>query len=317
MQLNSRIYQLDYLRCIFIVLMIIFHLVYIGDKYPYIKLIVYTFHIPAFLIISGYLANIQKKWNVFMLSMVWLFIPYAIMEMGYVLMSVVLPVREKVGEVSLSLLLDKVFLSPMGPYWYLHTLIICYLTYYVVNRITSRLDRLSFFILLGICFWILSDYFKVLSMANAIYFIIGAAICQCKQNFLSIFSPSVFGIIPLIILCCYPENLNRFTLAGVVITYLFISFSFWIYCYIPDRLKHITHFIGCNTLPILLFSPIFTIASKVLIPLFSFDSSGLCFMCVAVLFVVIGSLMIAYCMDKMNLSRWFCGKTTLINFTSK
>lgn len=53
--MESRVKEIDYLKCIFITLMIIFHLVYIGDKYPYAKQIVYTFHMSAFLIISGYL----------------------------------------------------------------------------------------------------------------------------------------------------------------------------------------------------------------------------------------------------------------------
>lgn len=41
--------------------MVVFHLAYIGDEYPYVKQVVYTFHMPAFLIISGYLANIRKE----------------------------------------------------------------------------------------------------------------------------------------------------------------------------------------------------------------------------------------------------------------
>lgn len=45
--------QLDYLKGIFIILMILFHLVYIGDNYPYMKQVVYTFHMPVFLILSG------------------------------------------------------------------------------------------------------------------------------------------------------------------------------------------------------------------------------------------------------------------------
>ena len=32
--------QLDYLKSIFIILMILFHLVYIGDSYPYMKQVV-------------------------------------------------------------------------------------------------------------------------------------------------------------------------------------------------------------------------------------------------------------------------------------
>ena len=58
--MKNRIAELDYLKSIFILLMIVFHLVYIGDKYPYAKSLVYTFHMPAFLIISGYVMNIAK-----------------------------------------------------------------------------------------------------------------------------------------------------------------------------------------------------------------------------------------------------------------
>lgn len=311
--MQNRIYQIDYLKSVFIILMIIFHLAYIGDKYPYAKQIVYTFHMPAFLIISGYLANIKKEQ--FIISIIWLFIPYAIMETGYVFMSAILPVREKVENISISLLLNKVFVSPMGPYWYLHTLIIGYSIYYVTEKIHSRMNEISFFILLGINFWLLSSYWlNLISMANAIYFMIGIIIRQCKQNFLSVFQPSFSSIFPLLILCYYPMNLNRFTLAGIIITYLSISFSLEVYRYIPGKIKNILHFIGENTLSILLFSPIFTITSKVLIPIFSFDPSGLCFICISIALVISGSLFIAWCMDKINLSYWFCGKKSLLNY---
>lgn len=312
--MENRIYQIDYLRSVFIILMIIFHLAYIGDKYPYVKQIVYTFHMPAFLVISGYLANIRKEKKLFILSILWLFIPYAIMETGYVLMSAILPVREKAEDMSISLLLNKVFISPMGPYWYLHTLIICFSTYYATGRIQFRMNKISFFIVLGISFWLLSDWFNLISMANAIYFMIGVIIRQCKQNFLSIFRPSFLSIFPLLILCYYPINLDRYTLAGIIITYLSISFFLKVYCYIPDKMKNILYFIGENTLSILLFSPIFTLASKVLIPLFSFDPSGLCFLCISVAIVISGSLFIAWCMDRISLSYWFCGKKSLLSY---
>ena len=58
--MKNRVKEIDYLKCVFIVLMVIFHLVYVGDKYPYAKQVVYTFHMPVFLLISGYLANMDK-----------------------------------------------------------------------------------------------------------------------------------------------------------------------------------------------------------------------------------------------------------------
>lgn len=137
--MESRVKEIDYLKCIFIILMIIFHLVYIGDKYPYTKQIVYTFHMSAFLIISGYLANNRKDARSFLRKFLWIFIPYACMEAAYTVMSHFLPVRESVDAITPAILLDKIFLHPIGPYWYLHTLILCSLIYYI----TFRYVRLS------------------------------------------------------------------------------------------------------------------------------------------------------------------------------
>ena len=60
---------------------------------------------PAFLIISGYLTNVQKDIKSFMRKLLWIFIPYLCLETGYVLMSHILPVRENVPEISSSILL--------------------------------------------------------------------------------------------------------------------------------------------------------------------------------------------------------------------
>ena len=50
--MRRRIDGIDFIKAIMILLMIAFHLVFIGDTYPYAKQIVYTFHMPAFLVIS-------------------------------------------------------------------------------------------------------------------------------------------------------------------------------------------------------------------------------------------------------------------------
>lgn len=310
--MSSRINELDYLKGIFIILMIVFHLVYIGDKYPYVKQVVYTFHMPGFLIISGYLANIRKGYRCFFHTVLWLFIPYAIMEAGYVIMSAILPVRESVENVTMSVLFSKIFISPIGPYWYLHTLIVCITVYYFINKLCTRLDKLSFFIILGTCFWAMHYWLRIISFSNAIYFLAGVIIYQSKQSFLSVFRPSVFSAIPFAILCCYPDALNRLTLGGGVVTYMAISMQLWGANHIPGRLKNIIIAVGRNTLPILLFSPIFTILSKCFLPLFAFDNSGMCFMGVSVIFVLCGSLSIVWCMDRLSISRWFFGQEKVL-----
>ncbi len=140
--MKQRLAHIDYLRSVYIILMVIFHLAYIGDKYPYAKLLVYTFHMPAFLIISGYLLNTEKRPATFLKTIGWIFVPYAVMECGYITMSAILPVRQQVESLSAGLFADKLFLHPLGPYWYLHTWMLCSLCCYAVHRLFPRADSL-------------------------------------------------------------------------------------------------------------------------------------------------------------------------------
>ncbi len=307
---KRRIAEIDYLKSIYIILMVIFHLVYIGDKYPYFKQIVYTFHMPAFLILSGYLVNVRKTPAAFARSVLWLFIPYAIMESGYAFMASVLPIRESIDRFTWSVLLEKVFVRPLGPYWYLHTLIIAHILCYTVHRIPFR-DKLSQLIVLTACFGILAEC-RIVSMTHALYFIIGFAISLFQQDLLSVFRPSCLSLAALTILCLNPNHLESHSLWGVVITYLSFSFLLWVYPYISHGIRQPLQFIGKNTLSILLFSPIFTLLSKPLTPLFSFDPTGLIFTCAAVSLTLCGSFAIAWTSDRLKLSRFFCGKPNLL-----
>ena len=304
--MNGRIKELDFLKSIFIILMIIFHLVYIGDSYPYAKQVVYTFHMSAFLIISGYLNNINKEAKAFGRSLLWIFIPYVFMEAGYVVMSAVLPVREKVTELSAGLLLYKAIIAPMGPYWYLHTLILCSLIYYITFRYV-RLSVVSRLVVTGVCLFALSHWGGLMNFSNALYFLIGMTVSQSGLRFTQVFRATTFAIVPFVILCCFPANLDRGTLAGVAITWLSISLLLAAYGYLPVQAKRLSFFIGRNTLVILLFSPIFTILSKAFLPVFAFDPTGMLFLVTATAFTLSGCMGMAWAMDKMHVSRFFFG----------
>lgn len=128
---DKRIEELDFLKCVFIILMIAFHLIYIGNTYPVAKQLVYTFHMPGFLLVSGYLFNVRKSWSRVGHTLLWILIPYAVMETGYTVMASLLPIREHIDHLSAGLLLNKIFLHPIGPYWYLHTLMLCGASYYI------------------------------------------------------------------------------------------------------------------------------------------------------------------------------------------
>ncbi len=310
--MEHRIKELDYLKSILILLMVAFHLVYIGDKYPYIKQIVYTFHMPAFLIISGYLTNVQKDIKSFMRKLLWIFIPYLCLETGYVLMSHILPVRENVPEISSSILLHKIFIKPLGPYWYLHTLIICSLLYYLTFRYT-RMKTISQVILLGLGLFAVSYWGGIIVLANAIYFLAGVIIRQSKLPFIRIFQPSLLALVPMILLCCFPDNLNRGVLAGITITYLAIIISLYAHSYLSQGIRQYSYFIGRNTLVIFLFSPLFTILCKMFLPFLFFEPTGILFMIISVAITVSGCIVIAWSMDKLHFSRFFFGQDAILN----
>lgn len=309
--MESRVQEIDYLKCIFIILMIIFHLAYIGDKYPYAKQIVYTFHMSAFLIISGYLANNRKDARNFLRKFLWIFIPYVCMEAAYTVMSHFLPVRESVAEITPAVLIDKVFLHPMGPYWYLHTLILCSLIYYITFRYV-RLSVVSRLVVAGVCLFALSYCGGLMNFSNALYFLIGIIVSQSGLRFTQVFRGTPLAIVPFVILCCFPANLDRGTLAGVAITWLSISLLLAIYNYLSAQVRWLTFFIGRNTLVILLLSPIFTILSKAFLPIFAFDPTGMLFLVTATFFTLNGCIAMAWTMDKLHVSRFFFGKKTIL-----
>lgn len=215
---SGRMDEIDYLKCVCILLMVVFHLAYIGDKYPYAKLVVYTFHMPVFLLISGYLTHIGKPAREFLRKYLWIFIPYAVMETGYAVASSLLPVRQGLEELSLPAVVEALFVSPVGPYWYLHTLMLCALLYYAVFRLV-RGQTITRFILLGLCFYGLARL-HLLAFENAAYFLGGCILAQSGVLLNRFFRPSLWAAAPLILLCAVPENLSRGTLAGVLITYL-------------------------------------------------------------------------------------------------
>ena len=125
--------ELDFLKFVFITLMIASHLTYIGDTYPVAKQLVYTFHMPGFLLVSGYLFNVNKSW------LLWEnyaldFHPLRSDGKRIYLNGFATPIREHIDHLTAGVLVDHIFLHPMGPYWYLHTLMICGIFYYIAFR---------------------------------------------------------------------------------------------------------------------------------------------------------------------------------------
>ena len=333
---KPRIDELDFLKFVFITLMIAFHLVYIGDAYPVAKRLVYTFHMPGFLLVSGYLFNVNKSWESFWKTMLWIFVPYTIMESGYTMMASLLPIREHIDRLTVGVLVDHIFLHPMGPYWYLHTLMLCGICYYLAfMKLEGRLSSvwkqekpllpikmlslenqvlLGRFTLLALFLLLLSYGCGLLSIANAAYFLVGAIVRQAVGNFRQAFPARWWTLGLLVVWCIDPTHYDKASFAGACLVFLVIGSLLWIYQLgIPQPLRNLFLFIGRNTLPLLLFSPIFTILAKFYQPLLlHVEPTGMFFLVVSVVFAIAGSFGITWLMDVMGVSKLFFGKKGLI-----
>jgi len=302
--MQLRIDELDFLKGIFIILMITFHLVYIGDSYPYAKRVVYTFHMPGFLMISGYLMNITKPCKDFIKTMLGYAIPYVVMESGYIVMAAVLPIREHIDVLTFGGFIDRLLLHPIGPYWYLQTLIMCGVSYILVFHFVP-IKTNSRIILLGIIFHVLSDMLGISSFACSLYFLAGVLLRQSGISFTDVFQQSPMAIIAFVLLAMHPQNLLMDKSGGVLMVYLVIVGFLFVHSHAGQKANSILTFLGKNTMPLFLFSPIFTFLCKPLVPVLLFDPTGLLFLSVSLLICITGSLFVEWTMIRIGLSQYF------------
>ena len=305
-----RIKELDFLKGVLILLVISFHLVYFEQLHPFAKQVVYTFHMPGFLLISGYLMNIGKQPKDFLRTLLWLAIPYIIMESGYIVMASLLPIGEHIDHLTPRVFLDRLLLHPLGPYWYLHALILCGAGYYLVFRFMRRGLLLRLFTA-GLVYYILARAFGILSFSSALYFLAGAAIRQSGKDFVNFFRPRMLSVIFFVLLVYFSVNPNQASLSGALIAYTAISSLLWLYTKTPPKGSWGACFLGRNSLVLYVFSPIFTVLCKQFVPYLQFDSTGLIFLLVSLVFCVGGSLAIAWGMDLTGISRFFFGRKAI------
>ena len=303
--MKKRIVELDYLKGILILLMVLFHLEYINNVYPVLNKLVYTFHMSGFLIISGFLTNINKSIVEFSKSVLQLLVPYLIFESLYVVMifsfSSILSTSNKLSSLSFSDYLNIVFCNPIGTYWYLHTLVVCMVMYYLVYHII-RLKNFSASVVLIALLYLMTCLIGV-SFSNTIYFLIGVIIFRCNNSFKSIIQPSLWSLIPLVVLSFSINNLNSGSLPGVIITILMLSVLLVLFDYLSNVVKKLFIYLGRNSLSIVVFSPVFTFPTRYFASYFAFDHTAILFGIFSLVFVIGGCLFSIRVIDAICLSR--------------
>ena len=319
--MKQRNTDIDWIRAILIILMILIHIVSFGNAYPQLKAGILSFMMPTFLIITGYLVNIGKSPKEMGRYLMCLALPYVIMVTGFSVLSYFMPVRDGITELSLSQICEKIFVTSIGPYWFIQTMIICGILYYVSFKgatwrklrqgKTTMSTTTSLFIFATLL--LLLSKTPALSPSAATYYFIGVVLRQCHIGFDRIFRPSPAALLLWLLLLGMEEWYDWGTLAIVFSCWCCISSLMWIHSLIT-RLQDNTCirktedtllYIGRNTLPIYLFHPIFTMAAKFYHPLFSWDRSEIIFALVTIFIAIAGSIGIAKMMEKTHLAYLF------------
>ena len=108
--------DLDFFRAILIGLVILIHIVNFGNIYPDIKNAILAFFMPAFLVITGYLVNIEKTLRQFALYLWKIWLPYMLLVLGFAGLSLYLPVRDGITSFDVPTVLNVLFVKSIGPY---------------------------------------------------------------------------------------------------------------------------------------------------------------------------------------------------------
>ena len=194
--------DLDLIRAILIILMILIHIVSFGNAYPHLKAGILSFMMPTFLIITGYLVNIEKTGRQMGNYLKCLALPYVIMVTGFSVLSYYMPVRDGITELSLSQIGEKIFITSIGPYWFIQTMIICGTLYYFsfrgrnwndLHKNYTKRDTYASLFVFALTLLLISET-PALSASAAAYYFIGVVIRQSKTEWSKLFRHEFFAI---------------------------------------------------------------------------------------------------------------------------
>lgn len=248
MDKNKRIEWIDYLKAFACFLVVLGHLLqslYAAgiDKYFYITdkidIIIYLFHMPLFMCLSGYLYcmkenkfNLNEYRKFELKKIINLSIPYFVFYVLFIALNVLAS-----GNVnhkrSFSDLLNM-FNSPMAPFWFLYALLSIFIIIPIIEKLSKYNKKTVFFtlsILKIISIFVETKiYFIDSIMQWAIYFYLGSCVQDVKEksksyNTISTVIYMILGILYSLYYSFIPDILNEIIRIAFSICGTFICIS--------------------------------------------------------------------------------------------
>lgn len=306
--MKERILEVDFVKGILISLMVLFHLKMFVNTYSELTSWVYSFHMSGFLLISGYFQRSGGTLKQLFIVVRKIFLPYAIFEalylLGLQLLGSILGSQNQF-DFSIVSVCKYLFLSPIGTYWYLHTLFTCVIISYVISWL--KFTPFVSLVLTGSILFVLTLFIDGLLWGNVIYFLIGSFLRRMNFGITQSIVPSMCSLIPILLITCCASSFNRADWSGLGLTFFILSFLMGLYNHFPLICKHFVSFIGRNSFSIVLFSPIFTVLTKQYDFMFAFDKSNILWAIVSLALVLSLCLLCAWLCDKLKISNLLVG----------
>ncbi|WP_291963525.1 acyltransferase family protein [Maribacter sp.] len=314
--MKERLISPDFIKGFCIILMVYGHITHIGklaNDQNYLVKVIYTFHMPLFLIISGYFFNISLdvKTQVHKILKK-IALPYVIFIslylMGLILVTRLgIPTNNKPPTDILSFI-KKEFIFSAGSYWFLHSLILISLSTLLVNYLIKDKNSIFFYISLILLFLVL-DNFELLKIRTATYFLLGYVIKHLTNKKIEISPYYIFFLIPISVYLYFKNEVFSFSILEVLNCFIILSILWFVGKKFKNlKLIKFISWIGQNTLIILLTHSLFIIIGKIFRGTFlKIDESGILYSLIITATTITLSLLSSVIMDKLSLSKYLFG----------
>lgn len=197
---KEREYWIDYTKLFACILVVIGHLLQGLNKanitwnenlYYYINGVIYSFHMPLFMCLSGYLyskyAKIENRKDYIKFikkKLINLGIPYFVFYIVYVLVNMMFSssVNSQKGIIDII----NIFTNPIPPFWFLYALFFIFVFVPIIENICKRNTKLIFILcmILNICskFLNIKVYMISIVLEYAVYFYLGVVILKIIKD---------------------------------------------------------------------------------------------------------------------------------------
>ncbi len=311
----------DWIKGVSITLMVYGHITFIGSSVSIQKQfaeLIYTFHMPLFLIISGFFFNMSMQQGHTSVKKIihQLIFPYLFFISLYCIGLILI---QKVGIFTNNLppksfidFIQIIFIHPRGSFWFLHSLILIQLSFIVAKSLVSKaqLDDaawliVSFFFLAMLC------NFGLIISRTISFFLLGMTISRFNIGLPAALRTSIILLVTILIFAkkeMYDFSFTQVAWCLCVLTCLVSLGSM----FKSSPIILTFAWLGRNSLVILVFHAFFVVLFKPLVNLFLvIDQTGLVYSITVVFIATLCSIMFGFLLDKIQISKYLFGVNTI------